>query len=201
VARDHSRLTPIGRTMLANTMIVSRFRYWWQSMAPPDFIVDALCSDVEALVWAKDVSFEADEIGTNVKFRRFLKKGAQFSDRRTELGIGMLDIPSHIKALQLNWLLKYRGTARAATGNSYSTRGSRATLIQGEEPRLQPFLSKSSQPAPRTVRVISRSFGSNDLGPLRSFATHARVAMVSRVGPKTPFDVTISTSETCRRPP
>jgi hypothetical protein len=57
VARDHSRLTPIGRTMLANTMIVSRFRYWWQSMAPPDFIVDALCSDVEALRLGKRCKF------------------------------------------------------------------------------------------------------------------------------------------------
>ena len=110
--RDHASLTQIGRSMLANTMIVSRFRYWWHSDSMPHHIRDALESDLEALVWGKDVAFDAEQAGTDAKFRRYLKKNAQYGNRKTDLGIGMLDLESHIRALQVNWLLKYRDGTR-----------------------------------------------------------------------------------------
>ena len=106
--KDAKFVTQTGRAMLANTMIVSRYRYWLQSRSPPNWFVEDVDSDIQELVWAKDPTFTAGEAGSENKFKRWMKEGAQCNDRRTGLGIGLLDWPSHVKALQLKWILNYR---------------------------------------------------------------------------------------------
>ena len=112
VWRDHVKLTVVGRAMLANSMIFSRFRYYAQSMVFPSALEEAIVEDAEALVWAKDFEFDAVEIGTDVKFKRFMKKGAQHGNRKQDLGVGLLPWPAHVRSLQAMWILKYRDASR-----------------------------------------------------------------------------------------
>ena len=78
----------------------------------PKYIIDSVEEDVQALIWGKDVTFDAEEAGTHVKFRRWMKKDAQYGNRKTHLGIGLLPWRDHLKALQVNWLLKYMDGSR-----------------------------------------------------------------------------------------
>ena len=103
--RDHARVSAFGRAMLAGAMVFSRPRYWVQSMDMPQEIADALESDVQALVWAKDVTFDVTEFGTNdLKYRRWMKKDAQYGDRKKDLGLGLLNWSNHCSALRIKWL-------------------------------------------------------------------------------------------------
>ena len=112
---DHVKLTQHGRVMLANAMIYSRFRYWAQSDCIPEAIVRAIDSDVQALVWGRDLEFGADEVGTETKLSRFMKQSSQTGDRKKQLGLGLLDWPRHVEALGIRWLLRYRD----ATGGEW----------------------------------------------------------------------------------
>ena len=49
----------------------------------------------------------ADEYGTHIKYRRFMKEQAQYGSRTHDLGIGALDWISHVKAIQVMWLVRY----------------------------------------------------------------------------------------------
>ena len=85
---DHVRLTPFGKVMLANSMIFSRFRYGSYCMGMPEAYSQAIQSDAQALIWGRDVAFDAEEQGTEAQFRRFMKENAQWGDRKTQLGLG-----------------------------------------------------------------------------------------------------------------
>ena len=41
-----------------------------------------------------------------------MKAKAQFGDRRRKLGLGLIDWESHVKAIQIKWLLNYRDATR-----------------------------------------------------------------------------------------
>ena len=64
------------------------------------------------MIWDRTVEFDADDAGTKTKFRRWMKAGAQYGDRTHDLGIGVLPWRSHVKALQVNWIQKYRDASR-----------------------------------------------------------------------------------------
>lgn len=87
-------------------MVLSRFRYWASCMTQCKEISDAVWKDVQALVWGKDVDFDADEIGTQGKVRVFANKHNQCNPRR-EGGVGLLHWPGHSKALAANVLFQY----------------------------------------------------------------------------------------------
>ena len=65
--KDLNHITPWGRAMLANTMILSRFRYWAQVMHVPTEIMQSIASDVQALIWNKECDFDKEEVGTNLR--------------------------------------------------------------------------------------------------------------------------------------
>ena len=110
--KDHAGLTQFGRGMLANAMVLSRYRYWAQSMRVPGHIMDAILSDVQALIWQRDVIFTAGTTGSELTSKRFMKAESQFGDRKSQLGLGALDWASHVTALQAKWILKYRDATR-----------------------------------------------------------------------------------------
>jgi hypothetical protein len=97
--------------MLANSMIYSIPRYWMQSSKPPDRIIEGLEADVYHLLWAKDHEFEAQTVGITTKNRPFMKHTAVYNKRKwtndTGLGVGLLDLQSHARALRVNWALRY----------------------------------------------------------------------------------------------
>ena len=105
-------LSVFGRSMLANTMVLSRYRYWASCMKIPEETLQAIISDVQNLVWQKDVMFPEGEIGSTLTSRRWLKAGAQYGDRKRDLGIGLLDWEAHVQAIQAKWLLRYRDATR-----------------------------------------------------------------------------------------
>ena len=48
---DH--LSVFGRVMVANSLIMSRFRYWAYCMPLPSWLNEAIHEDVQSLVWSK----------------------------------------------------------------------------------------------------------------------------------------------------
>ena len=101
-----SALTIYGRALLANSMIFSRFRYWAQCMHMPTDIVDALCEDVQVMIWAHDPEHDVEEVGSDQKFRRWISKDTQYLPQR-EGGLSLLHWPSHLKALLVAPWLTY----------------------------------------------------------------------------------------------
>jgi hypothetical protein len=97
--------------MLANAMIYSIPRYWMQSSFPPDHIIQGLEADVYHLLWAKDHEFDVQAIGSTTKNRPYIKHTTIYNTRKwhqnTGLGVGLLDLESHARALRVNWILKY----------------------------------------------------------------------------------------------
>jgi hypothetical protein len=100
-----------GRVMLANAMIYSISRYWLQSSIPPERVIERLEADVYHLLWCKDHEFEVEAIGTNTKDRPYIKNTAVYNKRKWNqdagLGIGLLDLRNHAKALRVKWALRY----------------------------------------------------------------------------------------------
>ena len=108
-----SHLTQFGRSMIANSLILSRFRYLAQSLVIPDSIMKALHGDTQALVWNKKVIFDAEEIGTPLVSRRYMLSSWQY-EPKSKLGLGMIHWESHVKALQSIILIRYLDATRGA---------------------------------------------------------------------------------------
>ena len=111
--RSLSGLTTLGRAMIANMLIYSRFRYPADTISIPNDINTDIEADVQALIWNKEARFDADESGSEKVNRRWLIKEAQ-SRKFTELGIGLLPWKQHLKALQVKMLLGYLDGTRDA---------------------------------------------------------------------------------------
>ena len=105
--KNHIYVTQLGRAQLANTMYLSRFRYWGLCMVTPDTIVEATVADTQALIWSKHVEFDPDELGTDCQFRRWMKSTAQYGSRTLDLGLSVMDWKSHLKALRCKSILNY----------------------------------------------------------------------------------------------
>ena len=104
-------LTTMGRAMIAGSLIYSRFRYYVQTMVMPSHLHHALESTVQALVWNRELDFNPDELSAELTSRRWMRKEAQFRPVR-ELGLGLLDWRSHVKALQCKAVLQYLNATR-----------------------------------------------------------------------------------------
>lgn len=63
---------------------------------PRDYL-DAIESDIQALVWQKDASFSASEIGSHeAEFRRWIKDASQHGSRQGTPGLGVLNWKNHV---------------------------------------------------------------------------------------------------------
>ena len=111
---DHTYLTLMGRNMIANAMVYSRFRYVCFTMTMPQYMIDNIESDVEALLWNRDAVFNADEDGTAMDKRRWMCREAQYASRKLTAGAGMLSWPQHLKALMVKQLLGYCDPTKGA---------------------------------------------------------------------------------------
>ena len=68
--RDHTHLTLVGRSMLTNSIIYGRFRFYVQVEPMPKQIQEAVIQDAQAMVWGKEVEFDPEEQGTELSNRR-----------------------------------------------------------------------------------------------------------------------------------
>ena len=97
--------------MLANNMVLSRFRYWAQSMHIPARIMEAINQDVTALLWNKSCRFHKGEIGSQVENRPWI--GSQTCNLPVkEGGLPLLHWGAHVKALQVKTLPQHRDDTR-----------------------------------------------------------------------------------------
>ena len=159
---DIPTLTVLGRAMLANTMIYSRFRYWAQTMHMPTDIGDALDADVQALIWGKDPEFDQEALGTTINNNKWLGARSQYLPLK-EGGLSLLHWSSHQKALSAMIWFRYRdGTDSTykflldqwvgsrfheARGAPFTTTPTAALLssLTNRKPALPPFYRKSLQ--------------------------------------------------------
>ena len=110
---DIPKLTILGRAMLANNMIYSRFRYWAQTMHMPDEISRAIDEDVQAMIWGRDPEFDPESLGTCLTNNRWINNRVQYLPSK-EGGLTLLHWPSHVKALEASVWLKYSDGTRGA---------------------------------------------------------------------------------------
>lgn len=103
--KDVERMSPFGSARVAGAMVFSRHRYYVSAMVMPQDISDAIDEDVQQLIWGRDVSLDAGELGSD-EVRRFIRKGAQYKPWRHG-GIGLLHWTGHRKALAAVWLFRY----------------------------------------------------------------------------------------------
>ena len=99
---DVERMSPYGKSLLANACVYGRFRYWAMCMRMPTIISEAITADVQALIWGKDLYFDPDEAGMDSPSHRWISNLAQYNPRR-EGGLGALHWPSHIAHIR-DWL-------------------------------------------------------------------------------------------------
>ena len=104
-------LTTLGRAMIAGSLVYSRFRYYVQAMVMPTHIHAAIEATVQSLVWNRDLDFDPDKVGDNLTSRRWMRMEAQFRPKH-ELGLGLLDWRSHVKALHCKAVLQYINATR-----------------------------------------------------------------------------------------
>ena len=106
------QLTIYGRAMIVNSLCYSRFRFYAGAMALSQELMNAITEDAQAIIWNKDLEFEADELGSDLDRRPLIKEGVLYRPR-SELGLGLLHWPSHVKGLQIKLLVSYND---ASTG-------------------------------------------------------------------------------------
>ena len=111
----------VGRSMLVNSMLYGRFRYYITVEPMPRSIETAIQEDAQVLLWSKEAVFEANEMGSELTNRRWMKKEAQFLPRKRQLGAGVLHWEAHTEGIQIHKLLKYRDASRGPWKNILDT--------------------------------------------------------------------------------
>jgi len=61
-----------GRVLLANFVIYGTPRYWLSTSTPPSWFMEAIDSDVHALLWDRTPSMNKDELGSTQEGRRWI---------------------------------------------------------------------------------------------------------------------------------
>ena len=173
------RTTIYGRAMLANAMVLSRFRYWAQTMHIPPDIRTAIQEDVQAMIWNKETAFDVEELGTLRSNRRWISDKAQYNPKK-EGGISLLHWPAHCLALEANLWLRYRDGSQAAwkqvldqwvANRFFEQRGAPFTTIPVSALLLP--LSSSRSALPKILAHGLRAFRELNLTPssLKPFAS------------------------------
>eukprot|EP00962_Isochrysis_galbana_P017125 scaffold4920_cov129-Isochrysis_galbana.AAC.1 len=78
-------------------------------MAAPGWFHQALQADVYQLLWEREPSFDVEHVGTDSNAYKWIKNHtAPIAPKGgSMLGARLLDWESHVKAMQVKWLLKY----------------------------------------------------------------------------------------------
>ena len=89
-----------------------------QSMDPPPWFHKDLKSDIDALIWDRQIEFDPDQDGSKKRSRPWIRKEAVNHPKRLNvegegLGLGLIDWESHCSAIKIAWLLKYRDATDA----------------------------------------------------------------------------------------
>lgn len=117
-----SFLTIHARVQLANLICYGIPRYWIQSMLPPPWFNKCLKSDIDKLLWDRQIEFDPEHEGSTKHSRAWMKSSAiyhpkRLNDKGEGLGLGLIDWESHCSAIRISWLFKYRDATDAPWKN------------------------------------------------------------------------------------
>eukprot|EP00965_Chrysotila_dentata_P229769 6197386-Pleurochrysis_carterae.AAC.1 len=108
LAKAHSiaSISLIGRTRILNANYYGKLRYYMWTLQFPPWLIKAMETDANHFIWKSKPSLDTDAIGTvggngkhisRLATYRAIKKG----------GAGQIHLPSHIKAIQASWIIRY----------------------------------------------------------------------------------------------
>ena len=101
-----SRLSLTGRNILLQSIFYGSFRYWFFFLTVPDEIIDMIEADAKALLWAAAPELQADEEGTTKRSKRYMRELVSYLPQKAGGG-SIMHLPSHVKAFQAQWVIKY----------------------------------------------------------------------------------------------
>ena len=106
-----------GRTLLVNFIIYGTPRYWLSTITPPAWFMEAIDSDVQTILWDRTPRLQADELGSTQEGRRWITLPTYprvgTSENGPLLGIGLLPMAEHTRALQAIWIIRYLNPSTA----------------------------------------------------------------------------------------
>ena len=109
----HHHLTNLAKARVVATMYASKFRHWYQCLLPPDEIHQGIIQDLQAFIWSKEYQADPEEVGASCVYTRWMKGGAQYGNRRLDLGLGSLPWDEHCKAIRARWIFRYLDATRS----------------------------------------------------------------------------------------
>ena len=104
--RSFGHRSTAGRNALAQAFYVGCHRFWFNAVPIATAELEAIQSDYDHLVWARDPHLDPNSVGTARTHRPFIRKHAASRPRRRG-GANVMSIANHVKATKAAWLLRY----------------------------------------------------------------------------------------------
>ena len=106
-----------GRTLLVNFIIYGTPRYWLSTSTPPAWFMEAIDSDVQTIPWDRSPRLQADELGSSQEGIKWITLPTYPRVGTREdgplLGVGLLPMAEHTRALQAIWIARYLNPSTA----------------------------------------------------------------------------------------
>ena len=110
------------RTLLVNFIIYRTPRYSLSTSPPPAWFMEAIDSDVQTVLWDRSPRLQADELGSSQEGRKWITFPAYPRVGTNEdgplLGVGLLPMAEHARALQAIWIARYLNPSMASPKSS-----------------------------------------------------------------------------------
>lgn len=101
-------MTIFGRASVVNFIIYGIPRYWLQTLAAPKWFHTRVQKAVDAVLWTSPYTNKQSKW---IKHPHYPISHGKSATRT--LGLGLLNWPSHVKALQTKWILNYLNARKA----------------------------------------------------------------------------------------
>ena len=102
----------VGRGMVLQAKYYSYFRYWLFGLPMPDSVSKMIESDAHHFVWAAAPDLRGNEAGTSTAVAPQIAKAASYLPTK-EGGAGLMHWRAHVKAFQMQWVLRYLDPRKA----------------------------------------------------------------------------------------
>eukprot|EP00965_Chrysotila_dentata_P104724 3459002-Pleurochrysis_carterae.AAC.1 len=108
LAKAHSiaSISLIGRTRILNANYYGKLRYYFWTLQFPPWLVKAMETDATHFIWKSKPSLDTEAIGTVGGNGKYISRHATYRTTKKG-GAGQLHLPSHIKAIQASWIIRY----------------------------------------------------------------------------------------------
>ena len=101
-------MTIFGRASVVNFIIYGMPRYWLQTLAAPKWFHSRVQRAADTVLWTSPYTNRQNKW---IKHPQYAVSHGKSATRT--MGLGLLDWPSHVKALQAKWILNYLNARKA----------------------------------------------------------------------------------------